>query len=1009
MKRIFSIIVAIVLMTAGAWSQDVRAKGIIADENLMNPVRDTIAAPRRVGEQRFRVNDSSVYVSVAMTPGVKRWEKLAKYNEQILTRDRFGVSGEDESATAHRKFSLNSNYFFTIIKSGVDTLLKIDPVNMRIKWGDVSENFNATTIGMDDGLGIINLNGNVGVFDASPASAFTVGSGSKFRIDFSGNLVRINNVPYSWPAAQGAANTFPKNDGSGNIAWVPAFTSVINKGFELSSSQGNGVFNIPRNERDGYYISIHRTYVRGAPFVTGSVLSTMGTSYAAWNFCGGTSPYVRLSSLWGMTYHTYAVNASDLSNLVQNSFPSGTMGQDTTTFVDATMPALMLSSSGMPYTGLYTNDHPNDPVGAAPKTKKYIYQGYKTFLTNAYLKNNWFAASSLTHTGFRTETVSDTVGSKSGSAIKGVGSVSWVKPAGETTLAAFARGADGVRILAGTMTIVVGGVTVFSQSLNDQNDANRNIGVSAYALKVGLSYYTAVIKDLPDSAAVVTVTITGDSTWLDIFGYLKPPNGDVRHLYLNNSGYGAGQAQWNVHSVYADTLNLEMQRAVEDFKEYPVWIHNMNVWYDSLLHNTTYASGGVPAPFHLSAAAGDSIYKAYSENLIRVTNKPIKSAEWTSNGNDAIFRTGTIDLKIDPTGIFAGGLPTLKTAKQVFWNPSDSSFSVGDTTGTGGGGGITGSGTDNFVPKWNGTNALENSLIYDFGTGISIGNTTSSDKFNVHAASGNSTASITSVGGGDYSVIFVNSQSGARYFQLASFGNAVAGTRFNAPIASTNELLSVGSDRFTIGTFNAVPIIFGTNSTGRWFIDGSSGHFMAQTDNAYDIGTSGATRPRTGYFGTSLFIRSEQVAVSGNLKSNVTDAGNVGAGEDDLMTYTIPAGLLITNGDYLEFTMTFTFAANANNKQVKIYYGGTTIYASGAQAQNDGMMQVKGSIIRTGATTQRITFDQDNNTTLFTDVAGYTTAGETLSGTVILKATGEATSNDDIVQRLLTVRYFPNN
>lgn len=37
-----------------------------------------------------------------------------------------------------------------------------------------------------------------------------------------------------------------------------------------------------------------------------------------------------------------------------------------------------------------------------------------------------------------------------------------------------------------------------------------------------------------------------------------------------------------------------------------------------------------------------------------------------------------------------------------------------------------------------------------------------------------------------------------------------------------------------------------------WKIEGSTGHFLANVDNTYDIGASGATRPRTGYFGTSV-------------------------------------------------------------------------------------------------------------------------------------------------------------
>ena len=149
--------------------------------------------------------------------------------------------------------------------------------------------------------------------------------------------------------------------------------------------------------------------------------------------------------------------------------------------------------------------------------------------------------------------------------------------------------------------------------------------------------------------------------------------------------------------------------------------------------------------------------------------------------------------------------------------------------------------------------------------------------------------------------------------------------------------------------------------------------------------------------------------VGGSLEVNTTDVGNVGTGVDDLMTYSVPAGILSTNGDYLEFSFTFTFATNTNNKTVKVVYGATEIYTSTAQPQNDGTMEVKGKIIRTGATTQKVIVTAATDGTLFTDLANYTTSAETLSGAVTLKATGEATSSNDIINRILVVKYFPNN
>jgi hypothetical protein len=72
--------------------------------------------------------------------------------------------------------------------------------------------------------------GRVGVGTSSPASLLSVGSGSEFQVNTSGNIVKINNVTTSWPSSQGGANTFLKNNGSGNLSWasgglVPTLTA----------------------------------------------------------------------------------------------------------------------------------------------------------------------------------------------------------------------------------------------------------------------------------------------------------------------------------------------------------------------------------------------------------------------------------------------------------------------------------------------------------------------------------------------------------------------------------------------------------------------------------------------------------------------------------------------------------------------------------------------------------------------------------------------------------------
>ena len=60
------------------------------------------------------------------------------------------------------------------------------------------------------------------------------------------------------------------------------------------------------------------------------------------------------------------------------------------------------------------------------------------------------------------------------------------------------------------------------------------------------------------------------------------------------------------------------------------------------------------------------------------------------------------------------------------------------------------------------------------------------------------------------------------------------------------------------GTGTQRALNLGASGADNWQIT-TSGHLLALTDNTYDIGASGATRPRTGYFGTSVLIGNTNV------------------------------------------------------------------------------------------------------------------------------------------------------
>ena len=66
--------------------------------------------------------------------------------------------------------------------------------------------------------------GNVGIGTSVPSSLFSVGQNNQFQVDFSGDIKRINNVPYSFPSNQGSNGQALLNDGAGNLTWVHSAT-----------------------------------------------------------------------------------------------------------------------------------------------------------------------------------------------------------------------------------------------------------------------------------------------------------------------------------------------------------------------------------------------------------------------------------------------------------------------------------------------------------------------------------------------------------------------------------------------------------------------------------------------------------------------------------------------------------------------------------------------------------------------------------------------------------------
>lgn len=186
-----------------------------------------------------------------------------------------------------------------------------------------------------------------------------------------------------------------------------------------------------------------------------------------------------------------------------------------------------------------------------------------------------------------------------------------------------------------------------------------------------------------------------------------------------------------------------------------------------------------------------------------------------------------------------------------------------------------------------------------------------------------------------------------------------------------------------LGTTNNTSLILKANNTKYAMLD-SVGRF-----NGYNSGGN-------------------QYIIGGTTQVDINPVGNVGTGEDNLMTYSVPANQLEYNGDRLEIKMVFDCAANANSKTIKVYWGSTSTYTIPAFTTSGTDVTVNMTVVRDGPNTQRIiiTYQSDNGTTQVTGTS-YSTDTETDSAAITLKATGEATSNNDIQQVLLIVTYMP--
>ena len=176
----------------------------------------------------------------------------------------------------------------------------------------------------------VQAGGNVGIGESAPASLFSIGSGSLFRVDALGDLTRVNNVPYSWPSSQGAAGTVLTNDGAGTLSWSLVSAGTVTSIATQDGITGGTITNTGTIGLTGQALALHNQASDGFFYKSGSTIgarafTTSGNGISIANGDGALgNPTISLSIGTGATdvaagNHTHAQLHNQLHAITSTS------------------------------------------------------------------------------------------------------------------------------------------------------------------------------------------------------------------------------------------------------------------------------------------------------------------------------------------------------------------------------------------------------------------------------------------------------------------------------------------------------------------------------------------------------------------------------------------------------------------------------------------------------------------------------------------------------------------
>jgi hypothetical protein len=627
------------------------------------------------------------------------------------------------------------------------------------------------------------------------------------------------------------------------------------------------------------------------------------------------------------------------------------------------------------------------------RTQNSIIQGFKSAFANHFLKSFIGASSgSITRTGtWSTNWNATAAGGKSTTGAYTFSTGAYYQYTfTDSTVVIGLIGQDDAVQAGSTYTISIDGAPVITGSTSDKADgigdgfADGGNHIPMAEIITGLTYASHTLK----------VENTGSGVFIcDYVGHLRPmvtapPIIMYNIPHMKGAGYVGGQSS----IARTDTMNVRLDSlysALPVAYKSKAFMIPVNTCYDT-------ATGTYTDNIHPNDIGHGQIFSCTLTAL---------------SGGD--YPEGSM--------YYGAGFPYFKDA-------STSSKM------------ILGEGSTNTVPRFTAPNKIAGGIIQDDGTNIGIGQTPATYKLSITGTL-RSTADANFATSSGYVCIGTTTPSQ----KLTVNGHVDV----NGSVISHGSLsgISVGSRAANTGY-----VLYGdatgmnvyngdsTVNTAKWWTRGgltiAKQNESPMTDEGYRLAVHGSVAitkdsvptvntPSTGPYYVMLMDTStstskvKKTLISSLNNSYVIDkqwtpVGNTSTTETDLFTKTIAANTLTADGQSIDFKIDGLFNDATSTANLKLYFGGTSFGATGAQSVAvTSSWTATGWIIRTGSTTAHavVTFTTPGTPSVSATLTYLDLTGLSFTGTNIFKVTGQAGGagggTDDIKASSWVLSFVP--